>query len=65
MSTIVHSFNNYINTTITLNDIDIQVYKINKKSEYSIIYALNIEKAETNYYIYDEEENSLIIIKIQ
>lgn len=53
-------FKNYLNTTIALNDTEIQVYKINKKSEYSIIYGLNIEKAEKNYYIYDEVEKSII-----
>ncbi len=53
-------FINYIEKTIKLNDIEIKSYKLNEKSEFAVIYGLNIDKAESNYYLYDEKENTVV-----
>jgi hypothetical protein len=52
---------NYKKYTITINDEEVEVYKLNKKSNYSLIYGLNVETGEKHLYKYDENENTLQI----
>lgn len=47
-------FKDYIKTTIKINDVDVEVYKYNKDSKFSIIYGKNIETGKEDYYVYDE-----------
>lgn len=53
-------FNNYIKTTIKINKEDIPVYKIDETSKYAVLYGLNIETNDENYYLYDSKDNSII-----
>lgn len=43
------------------NDENINAYKINPNSSYSLIYGMNIESGLKNYYIYDSNENTIQI----
>lgn len=53
-------FANYIKTVEKLNNTDFQVYKINKTSEYAILYGMNITTGENDYYVYDLISNNVI-----
>ncbi len=53
-------FKNYIKSVEKLNNINFQVYKINKTSEYAIFYGLNINNGNKDYYIYDLVSNNVI-----
>ena len=44
---------------IKLKDEQIDIYKIKKTNKYGLIYGTNIKTGDTNYYIYDEEEETL------
>ncbi len=50
---------NYKRVTITMNDEEIEGYKLDIKSKYSLIYARNIETGEYNIYMYDSIENTI------
>ena len=43
------------------NDENINAYKINPNSSYSLIYGMNVETGIENYYIYDSNENTIQI----
>lgn len=45
----------------TINEQEVEVYKLNKKSNYSLIYGLNLETNEEHIYIYDKHENTVQI----
>jgi len=51
-------FKNYIKTTTTINDIDVECYKITEDSKYVIVYAQNIETGDIAYYSYNIDEGS-------
>ncbi|MDD4831769.1 MAG: cadherin-like beta sandwich domain-containing protein [Bacilli bacterium] len=53
-------FVNYIKTVEKINNIDFQVYKINKTSEFAILYGMDINTGEKDYYIYDLISNNVI-----
>ncbi len=50
----------YKKTDIIINDVTYKGYKVNKNSEFSVIYAVDIETGYKGYYIYDEKTNSVI-----
>lgn len=43
------------------NDENINAYKISPNSSYSLIYGMNVETGNKNYYIYDSNENTIQI----
>lgn len=53
-------FKRYKEYNILINNTNIKVYKLNKDSNYSVFYGLDIEKGLKNYYKYDSNENSII-----
>lgn len=53
-------FKNYKEMKTKINDIEIQTYKLNSKSEYAIFYGLEIDNSTKNYYKYDSKEKTLI-----
>lgn len=50
---------NTTKTTIKINDQKIEAYKYKKSSIYSLIYGMNIETGQENWYQYDETENTI------
>ena len=52
---------NYKKYTITYNDEKLEVYKLNKKSKYALIYGVNVETGVENIYMYDSVEDTLQI----
>lgn len=55
---------NYIKTTITINEQKYTVYKL-KGSSKLLLYGLNIATGEKNYYTYDKTEKTLQIFDIK
>lgn len=53
-------FNNYIIDKSKINNIEFNTYKLDKKSDYSIFYGLNIENGNKEYYKFDSKINSII-----
>lgn len=53
------SFDKYIKTSVTIGDKEVTCYKVSKDSKYSIIYALNLDTNLTDYYTYEEDENTV------
>ena len=51
----------YKKYTITINDKEYEVYKLNKDSKYALLYAINVETGKENIYRYDEKENTVQI----
>ena len=51
----------YKKTKITFNDDKIIAYKKNKKSNYALIYGMNVETGKKHIYMYDTEEDTLQI----
>ena len=51
----------YINSTIKINDKEVECYKYQKDSKTSIIYGLNLLTGKKEYYIYDEINKSFTI----
>lgn len=52
-------FKKYIKTSITIGDTLITGYKINKESKYTLIYGTNLETSLTDWYTYEEDENTI------
>lgn len=50
---------NAYKTTLTINEIEIEVYKLNKLSNYSYIYCMNTITGSESWYRYEETENTL------
>lgn len=44
---------------VKINDEEIEVYKLNKNSKYSLFYGVNIETGEKSIYKYDSKENTI------
>lgn len=49
----------YIESKVTINELEINCFKLDKNSKYSVIYGMNIETGETGFYTYEESENTL------
>lgn len=52
-------FANYKLSKITLNDLEVNAYKIKNNSEFAIIYGINIETGVKDYYVYDSKDNTI------
>lgn len=50
---------NYSKYTVTINDVDIECYKLSSDSKFAIIYGVNTETGEKGWYSYNEDENTL------
>lgn len=50
---------NYEKTTILINTVEVEAFKISDKSDYAIVYGKNVETGNTGLYLYDSEENTL------
>lgn len=48
----------YSKATIKINGKDVEVYKYDKNSKYSLVYAKNVETGKEDYYMYDEVEGT-------
>lgn len=53
-------YKNYNKYKLLINDIEVNGLKISEKSKYALIKGTNIETNETEVYVYDEENNTLI-----
>lgn len=51
--------NNYIKTVISINNKELDVYKLNESSNYSLLYGINTETGKKNLYVYDSIEHTL------
>lgn len=49
----------YERFTLTIGDNEIDAYRINKTSKFSLIYGMNLETGNTGFYLYDSEEGTL------
>ncbi len=49
----------YIKTNVTINNNEVTGYKLNKGSNYTIIYALNLDTGEKGWYSYEKTENTV------
>ena len=56
------SYKNYIKTTVKIDEDEIDAYKYKEDSKFAIIYALNTENGEKNYYKYDLKNNTVTFI---
>lgn len=54
-------FKKYEKMNIKINDQDVEVYKLNKDSKFSILYGLNITTGKKDYYVYDEENKTFVL----
>ncbi len=45
-------------TTILINDVTYPAFKINDNSDFALVYAMNIETGDKNYYLYNQKENT-------
>lgn len=52
---------NYFKTSLTINNRKVTAYKFKENSRFAIVYALNLETGEYNYYSYDTKEESFQI----
>lgn len=52
---------NFKKTTITYQKKDIVAYKENEKSDYALLYGMNVETGKTNIYMYDSKEGTVQI----
>ena len=54
-------YEDFIQDYLSINDIEVEVYKLSENSRFVIVYAMNINTGEYNYYSYDTEENTFQI----
>ncbi len=53
--TITDKLKGYSKEKIVLNDQEVEVYSYNDKSDFVIIYGINIETGEKDFYVYDKK----------
>lgn len=51
----------YIKTTVTINGEEVEAYKYSESSNLYIIYAIDLETNEENYYLYDPDSEAVIL----
>lgn len=51
--------NNFKKYNLTINNIKVNIYKLNKKDEIGLIYGTNIVTGNKGWYVYDEKEETL------
>lgn len=49
----------YLEYKETINGKEYSVYKLNKHSDYSLVYALNLDTGKEDLYLFDKEENTV------
>lgn len=49
----------YKKTSISINGVKVDAYKLNKTSKFAFIYGLNVDTGESNLYMYDALENTI------
>ena len=49
----------YKKVKITINNVEVEAYKLSNSSDFAIIYGKNIETGEESFYVYDEKEGTL------
>ena len=54
-----YDFKNYHKYTVDINGIKVETYKLTKDSKYAIVYGMDVETGEENYYVYDLKNNTL------
>lgn len=50
---------NFKKYSITIKNVDLNIYKINKSDSIGLIYGTNVVTANTGYYLYDKDEETL------
>lgn len=50
----------FSNTTLEINDREYEVLKSDKAQDFYLIYGMNVETGDVDYYIYDKDTSSLI-----
>lgn len=55
------SIDNYLKDNITINDVEVEVYRYKKDSRFVICYAMDTTTGEYNYYSYDTKEKTFQI----
>lgn len=48
---------NYIKTQVEINGVSYPAFKVNDNSEYAIVYGMNVETGQKDFYIYDAHDN--------
>lgn len=56
------SYNNYLKLKVKINEEEIDAYKYKENSKFAIIYALDTQNGEKNYYKYDLRNNTVTFI---
>lgn len=49
---------NYTKSTITINEVEVPIYRLNENSRFVICYGMNIETGKYDYYSYDTKEGT-------
>ncbi len=52
------TFEGFHETTIIINQVSYPAFKIHDDSDFALVYAMNIETGEKNYYLYNQKENT-------
>lgn len=50
---------NYLKTKVTINDKEVDAYKLNNKSKFYLFYGVNVETGDKSLYVYDEIEKTI------
>ena len=53
----------YFKTVIGIDNKEVEVYKLNESSNYSLLYGVNTDTGEKNLYVYDSREEISILNK--
>ncbi|MCI8575126.1 MAG: cadherin-like beta sandwich domain-containing protein [Bacilli bacterium] len=51
-------FAGYIKSSVIIKEREYEAYKVSEDSDYAIIYAMNVETGEKNYYLYHAGDNT-------
>ena len=51
----------YFKTVIGIDNKEVEVYKLNESSNYSLLYGVNTDTGEKNLYVYDSREHTIQI----
>lgn len=49
----------YIKSNVTIGDITFTAYKLTSKSDYSLIYGINVETGDKGWYAHDSKDNTI------
>lgn len=51
-------FDGFVKSTVMIHEREYEAYKVQEDSEYALVYAMNIETGEKNYYLYHAKDNT-------